>query len=101
MPYESYSKCTCGALTVYTDQGAYSCYWRNRKKHFPKLDLRKLVRLPETFACDHCCNHYGLDLCGCGSGNLFGHCDLGLDECDKPMQKLNAYTRIVAENAWV
>ena len=75
MILKGYSKCDCGAITIYTDKMSYSCYQKNLKKFFPGIDLRKLVRYPQSFCCDHCVNHYGLDLCGCGSGNPFGKCD--------------------------
>jgi len=65
-----YSKCKCGAITFYADNRseAYSVFLKNRKKFFPDADLRTLKRLPESFCCDHCVNHYGVDLCDCGSG---------------------------------
>lgn len=88
MEYLSYSKCKCGAITVETDKGTYSCYWKNRKKFFPDLDLRKVPQMRETVCCDHCASHFGLDLCGCGSGNLFGYCDSGLEECQRPSQQI-------------
>lgn len=96
MRYFFYSKCACEAVTVHTDAGDYSCYWRNRKKYFPGLDFRKIIRCQDLYSCDYCCNHYGLDLCGCGSGNLLGRCDNKLPECQLPMQKLGEYTCITA-----
>lgn len=90
MNYVSYSKCECGAITIVReDAQTYSCMEKNRKKFFPDLDLRKLKRHQTTVACDHCGNHYGLDLCGCGSGMPFGACDAGLNECSVPMQTLD------------
>ena len=100
MEYLSYRRCACGAITISTDVGTYSCFSRNRKKFFPGLDLRRIPRLQTTDACDHCVNHYGLDLCGCGSGNLFGHCDGGLKECKAPMQVIGGYERVQADDTW-
>ena len=97
--YLSYSRCACGAITVNTDAGDYSCLSYRRKKLFPGLDLRRIPRLPDTYNCNHCVNHNGLDLCGCGSGNQFGHCDGGFEECEKPMQVLGEYTRVRAGDA--
>ena len=100
MKYFNYFRCSCGAITVTTDTGDYSCLAHRRKKFIPGLDLRRIQRLADTYCCNHCVNHYGLDLCGCGSGNLFGRCDSGFEECKKPMQVLGKYTRVQGDNAW-
>lgn len=94
MTITGYSRCQCGAVTVITDEGDYSCKARNLRKFFPNIDLRKLEQFPETFACNHCVNHYGLDLCGCGSGKPFGKCDNGFEACAVPMQVAGAYMRV-------
>lgn len=100
MILKGYSKCDCGAITVYTDERSYSCYQKNLKKFFPNIDLRKLEQYPQSFCCDHCVNHYGLDLCGCGSGNPFGKCDEYLPECSIPMQSVGEYDHVAAPDAW-
>lgn len=98
---ETYQKCNCGAITIYTEEGeAYSCKQKNMRKFFNGIDLRKLKRLPESYCCNHCVNHYGLDLCGCGSGEDYGKCENGLPECDRPMQVVGEYTRVTASGAW-
>ena len=94
MKITGYSKCDCGAITIYCDDGDYSCKAKNLKKYFPDIDLRKIKRYKTTFACNHCVNHYGLDLCGCGSGEDFGKCDNDFPECKTPMQKIGEYTNI-------
>lgn len=97
-----YSKCICGAITVYTEAGeSFSCKRSIIKKFFPNMDLRTLRkgRLTETYCCDHCVNHYGLDLCGCGSGQPFGKCKNGFEECVRPMQKLGKYTSVRARDS--
>lgn len=101
MKYISYSRCQCGAVTVQTDLGTYSCLEINRQKFFPGLDLRKIRRFPNSYCCDHCVNHYGLDLCGCGSGEAYGKCDNELEECQLPMQKIGEYERVTAANSWL
>ena len=96
----AYYKCQCGAITIIDDDGSeYSCRQSNLRKFFPGIDLRKLDRYQETYNCNHCVNHYGLDLCGCGSGEEYGHCENGLEECEVPMQMLGLYTRVVAQDA--
>lgn len=96
-----YQKCSCGAITVFTDKGEFSCRQRNLKKFFPNLDLRSIPRYSPTVCCNHCVNHYGLDLCGCGSGAKFGKCKNHLEECEVPMQKFGKYTRVVAKGAFI
>lgn len=97
---KEYAMCSCGAITFYTDDGnEYSCVQKSMKAFFPDIDRRRLRRLPALYCCNHCVNHYGLDLCGCGSGELFGDCKNGLPECAFPMQQYGLYSRIVAEDA--
>ena len=99
---ESYSICDCGAITLYTDDGqSYSCKRKNLKNFIPDIDLRKIKRLQKSYCCNHCVNHYGMDLCGCGSGEMFGKCDNGLEECEKPMQIFDQYTCVCGKMAWV
>lgn len=98
---KGYFKCSCGAITIVMDDGnEYSCKQTNLRKYFPNIDLRKLTKYQETYCCNHCANRYGLDLCGCGSGEEYGRCENGLEECDRPMQVIGKYTRVVASNAW-
>lgn len=98
--FDSYAKCTCGAITLYMEDGtSYSCEQKKLREFFPSVDLRRIKRLQPTFCCDHCVNHYGLDLCGCGSGEPFGECQNGLEACKIPMQKRGEYTRVIAEDA--
>lgn len=95
-----YTKCECGALTVHTESGEdYSFLKSHKKIFFPTLDLRKVKKYNNTCMCDHCVNHYGLDLCGCGSGAPFGKCHNNLKECFVPMQSLGEYTKIQSYNA--
>lgn len=92
----SYFKCSCGAVTVEADGFSYSVKRSRIKQFFPEMDLRRIKRYPEVFCCNHCVNHYGLDLCGCGSGEPFGKCDNELPECCMPMQKINEYSFVRA-----
>ena len=100
MRYIGYSRCSCGAITIATDEGEYSCSEKNRRKFFPGLHLRKLRHYQDTFSCSHCVNHYGLDLSGCGSGEPFGKCDAGHDACAVPMQVLGQYQKVRAADAF-
>ena len=73
---------------------------KKSQKIFPNVDLRKIVRYETSFCCNHCVNHYGLDLCGCGSGEEFGKSNNGFDECKVPMQKIGEYACIKAGDGW-
>lgn len=95
----AYSLCSCGAITLYIGRKSYSCRKENLKKYFPDIDLRKLKRFHDSYCCDHCVNHYGLDLCGCGSGAEFGKCENGYDECMFPMQEVGGHTCVLGKNA--
>lgn len=97
-----YSKCGCGALTVFLEDGdGYSVSEKLRDMFLPGLDLRKVKKYQKSYACDHCVNHYGLDLCACGSGLSPDECDGGLPECGKPTQVLGERTHVVAKDAWL
>ena len=94
MQIVEYTKCVCGAITLFGDDGrSYSVSAKNLKRFLPSLDLRKVKRLyiagrDMTVCCDHCVNHFGLDLCACGSGEPFETCKGGFEECGKPMHIL-------------
>lgn len=97
----SYFKCSCGAVTVEVDGSTYSVKRSRLKEFFPDLDLRKCRKYSDVFCCDHCVNHYGLDLCGCGSGEPFGKCESGLPECGFPMQKVGEYSFVQSSDGWL
>ena len=73
---ESYSKCECGAITINFDNGASNSMYQKTAKKIG-LDLRKYKRLTKTYCCNHCVNHWGIDLCECGSGEEVGKCSCG------------------------
>lgn len=73
---ESYTKCTCGAITINFENGASNSMYPKTAKKLG-LDLRKYKRLKPTYCCDHCVNHWGIDLCECGSGEEVGKCSCG------------------------
>ena len=73
---ESYSICSCGAVTIYFEDGASNSMYKSTKKKLG-IDLRKYKKLTNTYCCDHCVNHWGIDLCECGSGERVGKCSCG------------------------
>ena len=94
-----YSRCSCGAITVFTTSGnSYSCDETRRNEFLPNLDLRRLHKLQDSYCCDHCVNRWGLDLCACGSGERYDECPNGLPECGKPAQVLFGRTHVVASD---
>lgn len=101
MKIKEYALCECGAVTIFTDDGKnFSCRRENLARFFPQLDLAAVSQLPTTFSCNHCINHYGLDLCACGSGEPYETCDGGDDCCGIPMQSLEkGYTCVRADDA--
>jgi hypothetical protein len=95
-----YSKCICGAITIQTPLGTYSCELKDFHKYFPNVDLRKCKTVrakQESYCCDYCVNGYGLDLCSCGSKEKVGGCECG---STKPMQVYGQYEKVIAENPW-
>ena len=75
----SYSKCQCGAITVYFENGG-SNSMNMRTKRLLGIDLRKVHKDKITYNCNHCVNHWGIDLCACGSGERVGKCSCGSNE---------------------
>lgn len=81
MKIEYIQKCKCGAVTIRFDNGASnSMFWET----FEKLDLDTgdATWLHQSCCCDHCVNHWGIDLCECGSGARVGECECGLTEVE-------------------
>ena len=73
MKIEYIQKCKCRAVTINFDNGASnSMFWET----FEKLDLDTgdATWLHQSYCCDHCANHWGIDLCECGSGARVGEC---------------------------
>ncbi len=101
LTFTSYYRCICGAITLVTDDGRnFSCEESNFDRFFPDIDLNNLKQEADTFSCNHCVNHYGLDLCACGSGEAPEDCGNGFDCCGHPMQSLEGgYTHVRAGDA--
>lgn len=67
-------ECQCGAVTVTFENGVSNSMSREM---FDRLGFTG-ERLPQVFSnCNHCVNHWGIDLCECGSGEPVGKCSCG------------------------
>lgn len=98
----AWTKCGCGAITVYTeDDKSYSCKAENINKFFPDIDFESIEHQQDSYCCNHCVNHYGLDLCGCGSGEEYGKCDNDFEECEISMQEINRYSSVRGRGSWI
>lgn len=82
-----YLLCNCGAVTMYLKSGQeIHCKVSRMPKYlgFSFEELQDTVPIDariQAFQCNHCINHWGIDLCGCGSGVEVGHCKGEYDEC--------------------
>jgi len=68
-----YQKCNCGAITLYFDNGASTSMYQDT---FDKMDidLSEANEIQMSYCCDHCVNHWRIDLCECGSGERVDEC---------------------------
>ena len=91
----TYQRCQCGAVTVWFENGASnSMYEKTRKKY--GLNLRGVKRLQDSYCCNHCVNHYGIDLCECGSGEEVGKCDCGSNKAMEELGiKFDSFAKII------
>lgn len=71
-------QCQCGAVTVDGDDFSNSMTLATFRREFPGV---RLPRGNKYHNCNHCVNHWGIDLCGCGSGEPVGECDGEFEEC--------------------
>ena len=75
-------ECQCGAMTVSFENGASNSMSR---EVFDRIGF-KGEYLPQKFCnCNHCVNHWGIDLCQCGSGLPVGKRDCGSNEASEEL----------------
>lgn len=75
------SKCSCGAVTLFFENGASNSMFSETFDSVKgQLNLGDVVYTPDSCCCDHCVNHWGIDLCECGSGEMAGSCECGSDQ---------------------
>ena len=81
-------KCSCGAIYIYIDnvRESFSMCEDTFIRCFSEFAVN--IQDDKFLHCDHCVNHWGVDLCACGSGELVGECQEGLSMCNKPHQNI-------------
>lgn len=72
-----YQRCNCGAITVWFEGNRIGNAMYQDTFDKLGLDLSGAEQLPNSYCCDYCVNHWGIDLCECGSGERVGECDCG------------------------
>lgn len=90
------TKCECGAITVEGNNFSNSMTEETFLREFPDEDVPGETNWGN---CNHCVNHYGIDLCACGSGEPVGKCDGDYEECKEglPFQDKGERTLSVIE----
>lgn len=89
---EDIAKCSCGAITVFLKDGTNASMTKETYlKEFQKTEVK--TTLNDYGNCNHCVNHWGVDLCACGSGETVGECDGDFEECKNkiPAQTLGEH----------
>lgn len=82
--------CECGAASIYgvDDMGKsqeFCISSETLKEKFPHVELPDATVYHN---CNHCVNHWGVDLCACGSGEAPDECEEGHSCCGSPMQAM-------------
>lgn len=72
-----YQRCKCGAITLWFEGNRIGNAMYQETFDKLGLSLDGAEQLPDSYCCDHCVNHWGIDLCECGSGERVGECDCG------------------------
>ena len=89
----------CGAVEVLGENG--ESYFMQPKTYRQLFGGGRLPRAKRFYhSCDHCVNHWGVDLCACGSGEPPEKCQEGFPECGEPMQVYGGRTQVRASDAW-
>lgn len=81
-----YQRCNCGAITIWFESDDEVCHDNCGNSMYQDtfdklgLSLEGAEEMPQSYCCNHCVNHYGIDLCECGSGERVGECECGSHE---------------------
>jgi len=100
---DSIFTCECGAVSFEINGATYSISREGFEEMFVDVPIENSPYfVSKGFACDHCVNHWGLDLCACGSGEAPGECREKFDCCGQPSQSIEEgrnYYR--GANSWI
>lgn len=75
-------ECQCGAMTVTFDNGASNSM---HPETFDRIGFEGEMSNVKFSHCSHCVNHWGIDLCECGSGEPVGRCDCGSNKASEEL----------------
>lgn len=99
-------KCSCGALTVDMHDGkSYHMKPATFRSYFGVDRVPTAVNAKSPYGCcDYCVNHYGVELCACGSGKSVKLCKenimhKGKKICGHPFEKIGEWSRYATEIA--
>ena len=88
MIIKSVFKCSsCNAVTVETNEYTNSMKLKTFRENFKGIRIQQTVG-----SCDYCVNHWGVDLCGCGSGQKVGKCKNDYSECKNKIPAQTLFT---------
>jgi hypothetical protein len=87
-------KCDCGAITVSNaveeeHEFSNSMTQETFNELFKDNTEFDIEWLQETYNCNHCVNHWGLDLCKCGSGDPVGECEW--EDCEEHGETMETF----------
>lgn len=84
------SACNCGAITISQedDPDSVSMSRETFDKEMPNVKIENEGE--EHINCNHCVNHWGVDLCVCGSGEKPEECQETFARCGNPYQDIEA-----------
>lgn len=77
---EHIQECVCGAVTVTFHNGATNSMTHAK---FESMHFEGEQSPTKFCCCNHCVNHWGIDLCECGSGQFVGECECGSTEASE------------------
>lgn len=87
------TECQCGAFSLEADldDGSHQTYSMSAETlnaKFSKEAIQPILSDQVYSSCNHCVNHWGVDICACGSGEAPDECGNDLEVCGNPMQTL-------------
>jgi len=82
--YEDIFLCSCGAVTITIDGNDYSM----PRELLSEYNIKEEDITHEVCGCNYCINHWGIDLCACGSGEKYQECKEEYEVCGNSMQNI-------------